>query len=117
MKHSRVFLTFIQMLGVALSVALLCLGIYLYDSVRNGLSLALVIVAVVNFLFVIIIIAAVDYNLGEYICPNCSKKFKPKFREYVMGAHTMSSRYLRCPECDRKSMCKVEYERIRGDEK
>ncbi len=116
MKNRRVILTLIQMMGVVFSAALLCLGLYIYDFEGSGISLALAIVSVVNFLFVIIIIVAVDYNFSEFVCPNCGKSFKPKFREYMMGAHTMSARYLRCPECDKKSFCKVDYDKL-GDAK
>ena len=98
MTNRRVVLTLIQMMGVAISAALMCLGFYIYDFEGSGISLAMAIVSVINFLFVIIIIVVVDYNLSEFTCPNCGKTFKPKFGEYVMGAHTLSARYLRCPE-------------------
>lgn len=40
-----------------------------------------------------------------YICPECHKVFKPKFKEAFWASHTYKTRKLICPECGKKSFC------------
>lgn len=40
-----------------------------------------------------------------YICPECHKVFKPKFKEVFWASHTYKTRKLTCPECGKKSFC------------
>ena len=40
-----------------------------------------------------------------YICPECNKVFKPKFKEMFWASHTYKTRKLTCSECGKKSFC------------
>lgn len=50
----------------------------------------------------IALILLVAVNTEVYECCHCGEKFVPTMREYLMGAHTMKKRYLRCPYCHKK---------------
>ncbi|MBO5232199.1 MAG: MerR family transcriptional regulator [Clostridia bacterium] len=45
------------------------------------------------------------YKETAYICPECHKVFKPKFKEMFWASHTYKTRKLTCPECGKKSFC------------
>ena len=45
------------------------------------------------------------YKETAYICPECHKVFKPKFKEMFWASHTYKTRKLTCPECSKKSFC------------
>lgn len=47
-----------------------------------------------------------ELSYGSFECPDCGKKFTPSFREYIFAPHTPTKRYLRCPGCGDKKMCK-----------
>ena len=44
-----------------------------------------------------------------YICPQCHKIFKPKFKEAFWANHTPRTRRLKCPECGHKGFCVETY--------
>lgn len=47
-----------------------------------------------------------DQGAGAFECPACGERFVPDMRAYVMGAHTITRRKLRCPKCGEKHYCK-----------
>ena len=48
-----------------------------------------------------------DQSRGEQAkCPVCGERFVPGMWDYVMGAHTITKRRLRCPQCGAKKYCK-----------
>jgi len=50
--------------------------------------------------------AKTDYETGVYQCRKCGHIFKPSFKAYLFGMHTLTTRHLKCPDCDKKSWCK-----------
>lgn len=69
-------------------------------------SLLLVILSSVTFVIALISAILLDYDAGDYECKKCGQKFKPTLRAYVWGAHTLTTRYMKCPHCGEKSFCK-----------
>lgn len=68
-----------------------------------------------NLLYGIIIGAGIAVGVMEwkntvYECPSCHTKFKPKFVNYVCGIHTFNKRFLTCPSCKEKHLCKGKVE-------
>lgn len=64
-----------------------------------------ILVCVMSVLLVvsnIALILLVAVNTEVYECCHCGEKFVLTMREYLMGAHTMKKRYLRCPYCHKK---------------
>lgn len=52
-----------------------------------------------------IIISKYYWNNVAYICPECNKVFKAKFKEGFFANHTPKTRKLTCPCCGKKSFC------------
>lgn len=47
-----------------------------------------------------------ELSYGSFECPDCGEKFTPSIKEYIFAPHTPTKRYLRCPGCGEKKMCK-----------
>jgi len=47
-----------------------------------------------------------ERTIGYYKCKCCGETFIPEFGEYMMGAHMLTTRRLKCPHCGKKSWCK-----------
>jgi len=54
------------------------------------------------------------YKNTAYICPNCSKKFKPILKEFFFAKHTLKTRKLTCMKCKAKDWCIETYPDIKN---
>lgn len=70
------------------------------------LSTLLLVIGLVVLLGGLLIAAALEWNAGTYECRHCKARFVPSYKEYLAGAHTITTRHLKCPECGKKSMCR-----------
>jgi len=97
----------LSVIGVVLSIALLVVSTILAEeALISPVFAALLIIISVILVFIAIFFAAkVDYETGVYECRKCGHTFKPTFKAYILGAHTLTTRHLKCPECNEKSWC------------
>ena len=97
----------VSIIGVVLSIALLVVSAILAEEkiINTATAVVLIAVSVVLVWIAISYAAKVDYETGVYKCRKCGHTFKPTFRAYVWGAHTLTTRHLKCPECNEKSWC------------
>lgn len=72
----------------------------------NPFGLTLIITGAAVFMLSIAIAIALDYSSGDYECRRCGHRFVPTLGAYILGVHTASKRYLKCPKCGKKSFCK-----------
>ena len=49
---------------------------------------------------------ALDINTGTFECKYCKTRFVPTASAYIAGPHTILTRYLKCPNCGKKSYCR-----------
>ena len=94
----------LSVMGVVISTALLVISTILAENAV--ISPALVIISVVLVFVAISYAAKVDYETGVFECRNCGTVFKPTFKAYLFGAHTLTTRHLKCPKCEENSWCK-----------
>lgn len=100
--------TILSITGFVISTALLIVSTVLAENRIISPVLAIIFIAVsVLLVFSAVCFAAkVDYETGVYECRHCGHIFKPRFSAYIWGAHTLTTRHLKCPKCDEKSWCK-----------
>lgn len=98
----------LSVIGVVISTTLLVISTILAEEAVINPVLATVLIAIsVSLVFVAIFFAAkVDYETGIYKCRKCGHTFKPTFKAYFWGAHSLTTRHLKCPKCEEKSWCK-----------
>ncbi len=98
----------LSIVGVVASITLLVITAMLAEDAIISASLAVVLtITSVILVFVAIFFAAkVDYETGVYECRKCGHTFKPTFKAYIFGMHSLTTRYLKCPECGKLTWCK-----------
>ena len=98
----------LSIVGVVLSIALLVVSTVLAEEkVINPVTAIILIALSAILVFATIFYAAkVDYETGVYECRNCGHPFKPTFKAYILGVHTLTTRCLKCPECGKSTWCK-----------
>ena len=98
----------LSIIGVVISIALLVISTILAEEtlISPALATVLVIISVILVFVAISFAAKVDYETGVYQCRKCGNVFKPTFKAYLWGAHSLTTRHLKCPKCEEKSWCK-----------
>lgn len=66
----------------------------------------LIAVAVPDMVGGIAVAATLEMKSGTFECKHCKTRFVPTAAAYIAGPHTITTRYLKCPECGKKSYCR-----------
>ena len=98
----------LSVIGVVLSITLLVISSILAEEkiINPAIAITLTAVSTVLVLIAIFYAAKVDYETGVYECRKCGHTFKPTFKAYILGVHTLTTRHLKCPKCEAKSLCR-----------
>lgn len=89
-----------------ISLILIMLSAALFEFMPIDRFVLLVVLSSITFIISLIAAILLDYGAGEYECKRCGHKFRPTLTAYILGAHTLTKRYLRCPHCNERSFCK-----------
>ncbi len=66
----------------------------------------LIAIALVDIIGGTAVAAALEMHSGTFECRHCKTRFVPSAAAYIAGPHSITTRYLKCPECGKKSFCK-----------
>lgn len=68
----------------------------------------LIIILLSSIVFFITIFVALKYEAeaGYYECKNCKHRYVPEYSDVVWSMHMGTTRYLKCPECKKRSWSK-----------
>jgi len=77
------------------------------NTLKEGVLLG-TIICVSTMIFVIAGFIALKFELdaGYYECKKCHYKFIPTYKEVLFAMHMSTTRYLKCPECHKRSWAK-----------
>lgn len=89
-----------------MSLILILISIALYEFLPIDMAVVLLVLSGCTFIIALSAAIVLDYESGEYECKKCGHKFTPTLSAYIFGAHTLTTRYLKCPHCGEKSFCK-----------
>lgn len=66
------------------------------------------IICISTMIFVIAGFIALKFEVdaGYYECKKCHHKFIPTYKEVMFSAHMSTTRYLKCPKCNKRSLAK-----------
>ncbi|MBQ8195853.1 MAG: helix-turn-helix transcriptional regulator [Oscillospiraceae bacterium] len=78
-------------------------GVFEMELWARILLIGLGLVVIFGGLFVA---AALEMEAGTFECRHCKHRFVPTAGAYIAGPHSLTTRYLKCPECGKKSYCK-----------
>lgn len=98
----------ITVLSVISAVTIIELAsIYLKDIER----ILMTVLALALMFTGIVISIALDREASHYRCKFCNITFTPSTIDYICGIHTIRSRRLRCPNCNKIAFFRKEYKR------
>ena len=47
-----------------------------------------------------------EISIGAYKCKNCEHEIVPTYKEALRAMHIGTTRYLKCPKCNKRTWCK-----------
>ena len=69
-------------------------------------QLVAVVAITVVFLIPCFYALKLEISVGAYKCKNCGHEIVPTFMQALNAMHRGTTRYLKCPECNRRTWCK-----------
>ena len=69
-------------------------------------QLVTVIGVVVAFLIPCFYALKLEVSVGAYKCKNCGHEIVPTYKEALNAMHMGTTRYLKCPNCGKRTWCK-----------
>ncbi len=98
-------LLFIEiLLGVALVVIMLatCM-IAAFADVEEWLRIVLILIGLVPLVGAIPFMIKIEQTAGYYKCKHCNHTYIPKYKSVFMAMHYGRTRYMKCPNCGKRS--------------
>ena len=85
------------------------IGIVLISSFTLGEGVPFGIIMVLSTMLLCIAMFyafSIEVNTGYYSCHNCGHKFKTTYIRAFIAPHMATTRYLKCPKCNKRSWAK-----------
>lgn len=94
-------------LGIIVSfIMFTCIFIASFVNMQTWLRILLIVLGVVPFAAGLLYALRIEQIAGYYECQKCHHKFVPTFSQVFFAMHFNRTRYMKCPECHKKSWCK-----------
>lgn len=94
-------------LGIIVSIVLFtCVFIASFVNMQDWLRILLIVLGIIPFAAGLLYALRIEQIAGYYECKKCHHKFVPTFSQVLWAMHINRTRYMKCPECHKKSWCK-----------
>lgn len=87
---------------ITLTIFVLLAG---YTELNTLIKILLIVYGIIVITLGIGIAIILDRDTGSFECPNCKTRFVPSMKAYILGPHTITKRYLKCPQCGESNYC------------
>ena len=77
-----------------------------YLQIKTAYKIVLTVLAFVIVIMGSIAAIILESDAGYYECPHCHHKFKVNIKTFLASMHMGYTRYLKCPNCQKKGWCK-----------
>lgn len=90
--------------GVMVSVILFVLiFVAAFVQMADWLRIVLIVIGVIPFAIGIAYTIKIEQTAGYYACKKCGHRYIPTYSSVLLAPHVNRTRYMRCPECNKKS--------------
>lgn len=69
-------------------------------------QLVVVLCACILFLIPCFYALKLEVSVGAYKCKNCGHEIVPTYSQALLAMHKGTTRYLKCPKCNKRTWCK-----------
>ena len=91
-------------IGITATVVLFALVLLAsFVQMSNGLRISLMVLGFILFFAGCFYALRIEQVAGYYACKECGLRYVPTYKAVNMAAHIGRTRYMRCPQCGKKS--------------
>ena len=91
-------------IGITATVVLFALVLLAsFVQMSNGLRISLMVLGFILFFAGCFYALRIEQVAGYYACNECGHRYVPTYKAVNMAAHIGRTRYMRCPQCGKKS--------------
>ena len=102
-KNRQLLNTEIWIGAPAVAAGLVMCGVAAYVDMPVWIKFLLVMFAVVMILTISFVAVGIEQKAGYYECQECGHRYVPTYWSTNLAPHMGRTRYMRCPECGKKS--------------
>jgi transcriptional regulator with XRE-family HTH domain len=105
-NNKRLFVAMyvIEIMSVVALISIIMLAQYfIVDTILKNV---VCIIATICCLLVAFYGLKLEVEAGYYECKKCHHRFIPTYKEVFFSTHMGTTRYLKCPNCNKKNWCK-----------
>lgn len=77
-----------------------------FIKMATWLRIVLILYGVIIAIITSLIALRIEQVVGYYECPKCKHRYIPTFKQVNLAMHVNRTRYMKCPNCNKKSWCK-----------
>ena len=99
-----------RLLAVELVTGFVCVGVMLalcavaaYAQIADWLRIVLILVGLAPIIVAMPFLIKIEQTAGYYECAECGHRYVPKYGSVFMSMHMGRTRYMKCPECHKRS--------------
>ena len=97
-------LTMEVMLGVICVAVMLSFAMFAsFAQMEEWLRVVLIFVGLIPLLVATPFMLKIEQKAGYYECKKCGHRYVPAFKSVLNAPHMGRTRYMRCPQCEKKS--------------
>ena len=105
-KNKTIWTSMWFIMGVSMAALLAAIFIARFFIPEGVWQLVTVLGACVVFLIPCFYALKLEVSVGAYKCQNCGHEIVPTYSEALNAMHMGFTRYLKCPQCNKRTWCK-----------
>ena len=105
-KNKTVWTSMWVIMGVSITALIAGLLIVAYLIPEGVWQLVAILGICVVFLIPCFYALKLEVSVGAYKCKNCGHEIVPTYSQALNAMHMGTTRYLKCPECGKRTWCK-----------
>ena len=91
---------------IGISSSIILLGLVILAALLNIKDWLRVVLILIGFIFGFVgffVAVRIEQVAGYYECKECGHKYVPSYKDVNMAPHMLRTRYMKCPNCGKKS--------------
>lgn len=103
-KNDKLLLRCEILMGVVcISIMLALTAVASLVAMKESLRILLILIGLVPLLIATPFMLKIEQIAGYYECKECGHKYVPKYSSVFYAMHINRTRYMKCPECNKRS--------------